>query len=298
VQWTRENDMRGGRYRPAYVHTMKAGIDKDGKITAWSNHIVGQSIMSGTLFEGMAVKNGVDFTSVEGAANVPYDIPNVAVGLSTMQAGVPVLWWRAVGSTHTAYAVETFLDEVAEAAGKDPVVLRLELLQKHPRHTAALKLVAEKAGWGTPPAAGRFRGVAVAESFGSVVAQIAEISIPSPGQIKVERVVCAVDCGTAINPDQVVAQMEGGIGFGLSSILGEEITLTAGAVDQGNYDSYTPLRIAQMPKVEVHIVASEAPPTGAGEPGVPPAGPALANAVYQATKKRIRMLPFSKGFTA
>lgn len=298
VQWTRENDMRGGRYRPAYVHAMKAGLDKEGRIVAWSNHIVGQSIMSGTLFEGMAVKNGIDFTSVEGAANIPYAIPNLNVGLSTMQAGVPVLWWRAVGSTHTAYAVEAFLDEVAEAAGKDPVALRLELLEKHPRHTAALKLAAEKAGWGTAPAAGRFRGVAVAESFNTVVAQVAEISIPGPGQIKVERVVCAVDCGTAINPDQVVAQMQGGIGFGLSSILGEEITLTSGVVDQGNYDSYTPLRIEQMPQVEVHTVPSEAAPTGAGEPGVPPIGPALANAVYQATKKRIRILPFSKGYTA
>ena len=298
VQWTRENDMRGGRYRPAYVHAMKAGLDKEGRIVAWSNHIVGQSIMSGTLFEGMAVKNGIDFTSVEGAANIPYAIPNLNVGLSTMQAGVPVLWWRAVGSTHTAYAVEAFLDEVAEAAGKDPVALRLELLEKHPRHAATLKLAAEKAGWGTAPAAGRFRGVAVAESFNTVVAQVAEISIPGPGQIKVERVVCAVDCGTAINPDQVVAQMQGGIGFGLSSILGEEITLTSGVVDQGNYDSYTPLRIEQMPQVEVHIVPSEAAPTGAGEPGVPPIGPALANAVYQATKKRIRTLPFSKGYTA
>ena len=298
VQWTRENDMRGGRYRPAYVHAMKAGLDKEGRIVAWSNHIVGQSIMSGTLFEGMAVKNGIDFTSVEGAANIPYAIPNLNVGLSTMQAGVPVLWWRAVGSTHTAYAVEAFLDEVAEVAGKDPVALRLELLEKHPRHTATLKLAAEKAGWGTAPAAGRFRGVAVAESFNTVVAQVAEISIPGPGQIKVERVVCAVDCGTAINPDQVVAQMQGGIGFGLSSILGEEITLTSGVVDQGNYDSYTPLRIEQMPTVEVHILPSEAAPTGAGEPGVPPIGPALANAVYQATKKRIRTLPFSKGYTA
>ena len=298
VQWTRENDMRGGRYRPAYVHAMKAGLDKEGRIVAWSNHIVGQSIMSGTLFEGMAVKNGIDFTSVEGAANIPYAIPNLNVGLSTMQAGVPVLWWRAVGSTHTAYAVEAFLDEVAEAAGKDPVALRLELLERHPRHAATLRLAAEKAGWGTAPAAGRFRGVAVAESFNTVVAQVAEISIPGPGQIKVERVVCAVDCGTAINPDQVVAQMQGGIGFGLSSILGEEITLTAGVVDQGNYDSYTPLRIEQMPQVEVHIVPSEVAPTGAGEPGVPPIGPALANAVYQATKKRIRTLPFSKGYTA
>jgi isoquinoline 1-oxidoreductase beta subunit len=298
VQWTRDNDMKGGRYRPAYVHAMKAGLDAEGNIVAWSNHVVGQSIMSGTLFEGMAVQNGIDFTSVEGAANIPYAIPNLAVGLSTMQAGVPVLWWRAVGSTHTAYAVEAFLDEVAEAAGKDPVALRLELLKNHPRHLAALKLAAEKAGWGSAPAQGRFRGIAVAESFNTVVAQIAEVSIPAEGQIKVEKVVCAVDCGTAINPDQVVAQMEGGIGFGLSSILGEEITLEAGEVQQANYDSYTPLRIDQMPVVEVHIVPSDAPPTGAGEPGVPPIGPAVANAVYQATKKRVRVLPFSKGLSA
>ncbi len=298
VQWTRDNDMKGGRYRPAYVHAMKAGLDKDGNVIAWQNHIVGQSIMSGTLFEGMAVKNGIDFTSVEGAANLPYAIPNLSVGLSTMQAGVPVLWWRAVGSTHTAYAVEAFLDEVAEASGKDPVALRLELLKNHPRHLAALKLAAEKAGWGSAPAEGRFRGIAVAESFSSVVAQVAEVSIPAPGQVKVERVVCAVDCGTAINPDQVKAQMEGGIGFGLSSILAEEITLEGGEVQQANYDSYTPLRIDQMPQVEVHIVPSDAPPTGAGEPGVPPIGPAVANAVYQATKKRVRVLPFAKGLTA
>ncbi len=298
VQWTRDNDMKGGRYRPAYVHAMKAGLDAQGNVVAWANHIVGQSIMSGTLFEGMAVKNGIDFTSVEGAANLPYAIPNLSVGLSTMQAGVPVLWWRAVGSTHTAYAVEAFLDEVAEAAGKDPVALRLELLKNHPRHVAALTLAAEKAGWGSAPAAGRFRGVAVAESFSTVVAQVAEVSIPAPGQVKVERVVCAVDCGTAINPDQVVAQMQGGIGFGLSSILGEAITLEGGEVQQANYDTYTPLRIEQMPEVEVHIVPSDAPPTGAGEPGVPPIGPAVANAVYQATKKRVRVLPFSKGLSA
>jgi isoquinoline 1-oxidoreductase subunit beta len=298
VQWTRDNDMKGGRYRPAYVHAMKAALDANGNVTAWSNHIVGQSIMSGTAFEGMAVQNGIDFTSVEGAANIPYAIPNPHVGLSTMQTGVPVLWWRAVGSTHTAYAVEAFIDEVAEAAGKDPVTFRLELLKDHPRHLAALKLAADKAGWGTAPAAGRFRGVAVAEAFSTVVAQVAEITIPAPGQIKVERVVCAVDCGTAINPDQVVAQMQGGIGFGLSSILGEEITLTNGEVDQANYDTYTPLRIDQMPVIEVHIVPSDAPPTGAGEPGVPPIGPAVANAVYQATKKRVRMLPFAKGYTA
>jgi isoquinoline 1-oxidoreductase beta subunit len=203
-----------------------------------------------------------------------------------------------VGSTHTAYAVEAFLDEVAEAAGKDPVAFRLELLKDHPRHLAALKLAAEKAGWGTEPAKGRFRGVAVAESFNTVVAQVAEVSIPSAGQIRVEKVVCAVDCGTAINPDQVKAQMQGGIGFGLSSILGEAITLEGGEVQQANYDTYTPLRIDQMPDVEVHIVASDAPPTGAGEPGVPPVGPAVANAVYHATKKRVRVLPFAKGLSA
>ncbi len=297
VQWTRDNDMKGGRYRPAYVHAMKAGLDKDGNITAWQNHIVGQSIATGTIFEGMIVRNGIDFTSVEGAANLPYAIANLNVGLSTMQAGVPVLWWRAVGSTHTAYAVEAFLDEVAEAAGKDPVALRLELLKDHPRHVAALKLAAEKAGWDNAPAQGRFRGVAVAESFSTVVAQVVEVSIPSPGEIKVEKVVCAVDCGTVINPDQVKAQMEGGIGFGLSSILAEEITLDGGEVQQANYDSYTPLRIEQMPVVEVHIVPSEAAPTGAGEPGVPPLGPALANSVFQATGKRVRVLPFAKGLS-
>lgn len=298
VQWTRDNDMKGGRYRPAYVHAMKAGLDPQGNVVAWENHIAGQSIMSGTLFEGMAVKNGIDFTSVEGAANLPYAIPNLKVGLSTMPAGVPVLWWRAVGSTHTAYAVEAFLDEVAEAAGKDPVALRLELLKDHPRHLAALKLAAEEAGWGTAPAKGRFRGVAVAESFNTVVAQVAEVSIPSAGQVRVEKVVCAVDCGMAVNPDQVKAQMQGGIGFGLSSILGEAITLEGGEVQQANYDTYTPLRIGQMPEVEVHIVPSDAPPTGAGEPGVPPIGPAVANAVYQATKKRVRVLPFAKGLSA
>jgi isoquinoline 1-oxidoreductase subunit beta len=298
VQWTRENDMRGGRYRPAYVHSMKAGLDGEGNLIAWANHIVGQSILSGTQFEDMMVKNGIDFTSVEGAANLPYAIPNLGVGLTTMTTGVPVLWWRAVGSTHTAYAVEAFLDEVAEVAGKDPVEFRLGLLKDHPRHGAALKLASEKAGWGTAPAAGRFRGVAVAESFNTVVAQVVEISIPSPGSVKVEKVICVVDCGTAINPDQVVAQMEGGIGFGLSSTLAEEITLTSGVVDQGNYDTYAPLRIDQMPLIEVHILPSENPPTGAGEPGVPPIGPALANAVYQATKIRVRTLPFAKGLTA
>jgi isoquinoline 1-oxidoreductase beta subunit len=293
VQWTREDDTRGGRYRPMYVHKLKAGLDADGRLVAWHNHIVGQSIMQGSPFEAL-IQHGIDITSVEGSSNLPYAIPNLRVDLTTTQAGVPVLWWRAVGSTHTAYAVEAFLDEVAEAVGQDPVQFRLDLLAEHPRHAAVLKLAAEKAGWGEPAPEGRFRGVAVAESFSTYVAQIAEISLDDAGGIKVERVVCAVDCGTAINPDQIAAQMEGGIGFGLGAILKSELTLTEGAVDQGNYDEYEVLRIEEMPHVEVHIVPSDAPPTGVGEPGVPPIGPAVANAVYAATKKRIRALPFSK----
>ncbi len=297
VQWTRDNDMKGGRYRPAYVHRVKAGLDKDGKLIAWNNHIVGQSIMAASPFESM-ITNGIDITSVEGASNIPYAIPNVKVELSTMKTGVPVLWWRAVGSTHTAYAVETFIDELAEAAKQDPIEFRLAMLEKHPRHQAVLKLAAEKAGWGTPLGEGKHRGIALAESFSTIVAQVVEISMPKGSELKVERVVTAVDCGTVINPDQVRAQIEGAVGFGLGAILQEELTLTKGAVDQANYDSYTPLRINQMPKVEVHWIASDANPTGIGEPGVPPVGPALANAIYQATKKRLRVLPMSKGLSA
>lgn len=296
VQWTREDDTRAGRYRPAYVHRLKAGINASGKLVAWSDHIVGQSIVAKTAWDGM-VQNGVDPTSVEGANNLPYPIQNQTVGLTTTDVRVPVLWWRSVGSTHTAFAAEAFLDEVAEAAGQDPLEFRLSMLEPGSRYATVLKLAAEKAEWQKPLPEGRFRGVAVAESFGSVVAQIAEVSIEGEG-IKVERVVAAVDCGLAINPDQVRAQVEGGIGFGLSAILGEEITLTEGQVDQGNYDMYTPLRIDAMPKVEVHILASANPPSGIGEPGVPPIGPAVANAAFKALGKRIRVLPFAKSLNA
>jgi len=293
VQWTRDNDMRGGRYRPAYVHAMKASLDKDGKLIALYDHIVGQSIMDGGPF-AMMIKDGVDPTSVEGAANMPYAIPNLKIDLTTVAAKIPVLWWRSVGSTHTAYAVETFIDELAAAAKRDPVDFRLAMLDKHPRHAAVLKLAAEKAGWGTPLPPGRFRGVALHESFSTFVAQVVEITVKNGADFSVDRVVCAVDCGTAINPDQVRAQMEGGIGFGLGAILQEELTLTHGVVDQQNYDTYTPLRINQMPKVEVHIVASNEPPTGVGEPGVPPIGPAVGNALRAATGKAVRQLPILK----
>lgn len=291
--WTREDDMKGGRYRPMYLHRLEAGLDAEGRIVGWRHRIVGQSILRGTPFEGFLVQNGVDATSVEGASNLPYAIPDLVVDLHSPDVGVPVLWWRAVGSTHTAYATEAFIDELAEAAGQDPLAFRLAMLEGHPRHRAVLELAAERAGWATPPPEGRARGIAVAESFGSYVAQVAEVSVEG-GTVRVHRVVCAVDCGVAVNPDVIKAQMEGGIGFGLGAILKGQITLDAGRVEQGNFDGYPVLTIDEMPAVEVHIVASMEPPTGVGEPGVPPIGPAVANAVAAATGKRIRVLPFSR----
>jgi isoquinoline 1-oxidoreductase beta subunit len=292
VQWTREDDMKGGRYRPAYVHKVRAGLDAEGRLVAWDHHVVGQSIMAGGPFEAM-IQGGIDPTSVEGALYLPYAIPNRRVGLTTTDVRVPVLWWRAVGSTHTAYVVETFLDELAESAGADPLEFRLAMMAESPRHSGVLRLAAEKAGWGGPLPEGRARGIAMAESFQTYVAQVAEVSIVD-GAVRVHKVVCAVDCGVPINPDNIRAQMEGGIGFGLGAILAEELTLTAGAVDQANYDAYTPLRIEGMPEVEVHIVPSTERPTGVGEPGVPPIGPAVANAIYALTGRRIRSLPIAK----
>jgi len=294
LQWTREDDMRGGRYRPLVVHRVRVGLGADGAIAGWHQHVVGQSILIGTPFEAMLVKDGVDATSVEGASDLPYDIPDLHVETTNTRSGVPVLWWRSVGHTHTAYVVETMLDEIAAAGGTDPLVLRRRLLRDRARHRAVLDLAAEKAGWGTPLPPGRARGIAVHESFHTVVAQVAEITMDGGGGFRVDRVVCAVDCGVAVNPDQVRSQMEGGIGFGLGAVLREEVILEGGRVVPGNYDAYLPLRIAEMPRIEVHIVPSQAKPTGAGEPGVPPIGPAVANALAAATGKRMRTLPFAK----
>jgi len=296
--WTREDDMRAGFYRPMYVHAMRAAVDADGKIAGWHHRIVGQSILAGTAFESMMVKDGIDLTSVEGASTLPYDFAHMTVELHTTDAGVPVLWWRSVGSSHTAFSTETFFDELASLAGKDPVAMRRDLLAKHPRHLAALNLAAEKAGWSQPLAAGkadekRGRGIAVHESFGTVVAQVAEVTVDKDNKFKVDRVVCAVDCGLAVNPDNVRSQMEGGIGFGLTAALYGKITLKDGAVEQSNFHDYPLVRINEMPAVEVHIVPSTAKPTGVGEPGVPPIAPAVANALAQATGKRFRSLPLS-----
>jgi isoquinoline 1-oxidoreductase beta subunit len=292
--WTREDDIRSGPYRPLYVHRLRAGLDSSGRIVGWEHRIVGQSLLKGTFFEPMAVKDGIDGTSVEGAANLPYAIPNLTVELHTTDVGVPVLWWRSVGSTHTGFSTEAFLDDLAHAAGRDPVEIRRELLQHHPRHLRTLNLAAEKAGWGSPLPKGRARGVAVHESFNSVVAQIADVSLNRDGTPRIERVVCAVDCGTAINPDVIRAQMEGGIGYGLGAALWSEITLVDGRVQQSNFNDYRGLRIEQMPAVEVHIVPSQEKPTGVGEPGVPPIAPAVANALFHLTGKRVRRLPFAR----
>lgn len=292
VVWTREDDMTGGRYRPMYFHKMQAGIDGAGKLVAWQHRIVGQSIMSDGPFAGF-IQNGVDPTSVEGASTLPYAVPNIHVDLVTTKVGVPVLWWRSVGSTHTAYSTEVLIDEVAQAAGQDPIDFRLAMLGDKPRHKAVLEKVKEASGWGQAMEKGKGRGVAVAESFGSYVAQVVDVSVNN-GAIKVERVICAVDCGTAVNPDVIKAQMEGGIGYGLSAILKGEITLKDGVVEQTNFDGYEVLHLDEMPEVEVHILPSKEGPTGVGEPGVPPIGPAVANAVFAATGKRIRLLPMSK----
>jgi isoquinoline 1-oxidoreductase beta subunit len=291
VVWTREDDLKGGWYRPMWHDRFVAGLDASGNPVVWTHTIVGQSIMQGTLFEAYGIKDGVDAASVEGAADLLYGIPNLQVDLHTPKIGVPVQWWRSVGHSHTGFSVEAFLDEVAHAGGKDPYELRRTLLAKQPRMRAVLELAAQKANWGSKLPAGVGRGIATHFSFDSYVAQVVEASVEKNGAVRVHRVVCAVDCGTVINPDTVKAQMEGGIIFGLTAALKTEITLKDGRVQQDNFHDYQMLRIFESPEIEVHIVPSSENPTGVGEPGVPPVAPALANAIFAVTGKRIRRLP-------
>jgi len=280
--WTREDDLRGGFYRPMYVHRLKGGIDKDGRIVGWSQTIVGQSIMG---------KADLDETSVEGASNLPYAIPNLRVQAHNEQLVVPPLWWRSVGHTHTGFAVETFVDELLQMAGKDPVEGRLALIADE-RFSGVLKRAAEMAKWGSGVPEGRERGVAVVKSFGTYVAQIVELSRNEDGTPRVHAVWCATDCGVAINPNVIKAQMEGGIGYGLGAVLFDEITLgDGGKIVQSNFHDYRSLRINEMPHVEVSVIASTEPPTGVGEPGVPPVGPAVANAWRKLTGEAVRRLP-------
>ncbi|MEM9575663.1 MAG: molybdopterin cofactor-binding domain-containing protein [Pseudomonadota bacterium] len=282
--WSREDDMRGGYYRPAFGHKVRVGLSDEGNIVAWDHRIAGQSIMKGTAFEAFSVRDGVDHSSVEGVADTPYDIPGFHVGLTDTKKATSTLWWRSVGHTHTAYAMEVMMDMAARAAGRDPVEFRLAHLgdtKDQQRKAAVLKLAAEKANWGNPPA-GRTQGIAVHKSFGSFVAEVIEISGGGEDDVRIEKVTCAVDCGIAVNPDVINAQIEGGVGYGLGAAMRDEITLTGGVVDQFNFPDYEPLRIGDIGAIETHIIPSAEPPTGIGEPGTPPAAPALANAIAAA----------------
>jgi len=293
--WTREDDIRGGYYRPLFLYRLRGGI-REGKIVAWANTIVGQSFLKGTAIESWVFKNGVDATMVEGASELPYEVADFRCDVHIAQVGVPVLSWRSVGHTHTGYAVECFVDELLQAAGQDPVAGRLAMMGKASREAGALRAVAELARWKGPgPVNGRARGVAVVESFGSFVAQIAEVSVDGGDGPRVHKVWCAVDCGVAVNPDIIRAQMEGGIGYGLSHALYAEIPLEEGRPVPGNFDTYRSLRIHEMPEVEVTVVRSTEKPTGVGEPGVPPIGPAVANALARLGPGRPRRLPMVRG---
>jgi isoquinoline 1-oxidoreductase beta subunit len=291
--WTREDDIRGGYYRPMYVHKVDVGLDGQGGIAAWNHAIAGPSIIGGTAFEPMMVKDGVDPTSVEGVADTPYAIPNLNVTLHTVKTGVPVLWWRSVGHSHSAFVMETLVDEVAKELGKDPVQLRRELLKDKPRVLNVLDVAVAKSGWGSAPAQGRARGIAVHESFGSVCAQVAEVSLED-GAPRVHRVVAVFDCGLVVNPMGVEAQVQSAIAYGLGAALYSAITLADGKVQQSNFHDYRVLRLAEMPVVEVHLTGGGDKPTGVGEPATPPIAPAVANALFALTGKRARKLPLSE----
>ncbi|PVB61467.1 xanthine dehydrogenase family protein molybdopterin-binding subunit [Labrenzia sp. 011] len=294
IVWTREDDMTGGYYRPMSAHRIRVGLDAAGNVTAFQYNIAAKSIVKGTAFEAVLMKDGVDHSMTEGAHDTSYAFPLMNMDLAYQETQVPVLWWRSVGHTHTAYVMETMIDRLAKEAGKDPVAYRLELIRDDPRKAHVLRLAAEKAGWDQPLPDGRYRGVAVHKSFGSYVAEVAEISFRDDGTVKVEKVTAAVDCGTPVNPDNIVAQVEGGIGYGLGAVLRNQVTLVDGVVEETNFDTYEPLRMSDMPEVEVHIVASNEPPTGIGEPGTPPIGPAVANAIASAKGEWITSLPLSK----
>lgn len=290
--WSREDDIKGGYYRPSHVHRADIGLDAQGNIVAWDHAIVGQSIMAGTPFEAFMVKNGVDGTMIEGMGE-PYDIP-LNLTAHTAKANVPVLWWRSVGSTHTAFVMETLIDEAAHAAGQDPVAYRKKLIDaKHTRHHAALDLAVAKSGYGKAKLPkGHVHGVAVHESFNTVIAYVVEASMKD-GAPKLHKVTAGVHCNLAVNPLTIEAQIQGAALMGLGTTLpGAAITLKDGVVEQQNFSDYVVPRMNEMPQIDVHIVPSQDAPTGMGEPGLPPLAPAFANAVFKLTGKRLRKLPF------
>jgi isoquinoline 1-oxidoreductase beta subunit len=288
VIWSREDDIRHDFYRPATYNVFRAALDARGIPVAWMHRIVAPSIRAQ---RGGALRDGIDPSMVEGAANLPYAIPNLQVEYIHKDLGIPVGFWRSVGASQNAFITESFMDELAAVAARDPFEFRRDLLSKAPRHRGVLELAAEKADWGKPLPAGRHRGIAVAFSYGSYAAEVAEVSIAKDGKVRVHRVVCAIDCGLFVNPDTVKAQVEGSIVWGLTAALYGAITIDRGRVQQSNFHDYPMLRINEMPAVEVHIVSSKAPSGGVGEPGVPPLAPAVTNAIFAGTGKRIRKLP-------
>jgi isoquinoline 1-oxidoreductase beta subunit len=291
VIWTREEDMAGGWYRPAFLHAIEGGIDSSGNAVSWRSRLVGQSIMAGTLFAAVMMK-GKDYdpASVEGVDDLPYEIPNLAVESHQAEIKVPVQWLRSVGHSHTAFATECFVDELAGLAQKDPYQFRRALLQKHPRHLGVLDLAAQKAGWGKPMPKGMGRGIAVHFAFESYSAHVAEVSVED-GNVRVHRMVCAIDCGQYVNPGIIAAQTEGGAIFGASAALFQELTFENGRLQQTNFNTFPVMRMNECPQIETHIVDNHEKSGGIGEPGVPCAAPAIANAIFAATGKRIRKLP-------
>ncbi|HSA78491.1 MAG TPA: molybdopterin cofactor-binding domain-containing protein, partial [Nitrospirota bacterium] len=288
--WKREEDLQNDFYRPANCCKITGALDRSGNLTAWSHTIVCPSIFSRVFPQSM--KNGIDKAAVEGLENMEYEVPNITVEYVRLDTPVPVGFWRSVGSSHNAFTVESFADELAHAAGKDPLEFRLGLLKKHPRAQRVLQVAAEKAGWGKTLTKGQARGIAYHLSFGSYVAEVAEVSVSKKdGTIKVHKVTCAVDCGSTVNPGIVSAQMMGGLTMGLSAALKEKIDFDKGGVKSENFSDYELLRISEAPEVDVHIVKSGEKLGGIGEPGLPPVAPAVANAVFTATGARIRQLP-------
>ena len=290
VVWTREDDTRHDFYRPANLHRLHAVLDRDGKLQAWAHQIVGPSIFSRVFPQ--YVKDGVDDSSVQGAIKLPYAMPNAQTRYVLCNTPVPVGFWRSVGHSITAFTVESFIDELAHAAGADPYRFRRDLLvHGDQRALATLDVAAREAGWGKPLPQGHFHGIAMHHSFGSYVTEVAEVSVDAKGQVRVHRVTCAVDCGQVVNPDIVTAQIQSAVVYGLTAALYDRIDLRQGGVVQGNFDKYRMLRIDSAPRVDVHILPSGQAPGGLGEPGTPPIAPAVANAVFAATGKRLRELP-------
>jgi isoquinoline 1-oxidoreductase subunit beta len=291
VVWTREEDIQHDLYRPYWFDRISAGLDKDGKVIAWHNRYAGSSVIARWLPPGF--KDGLDPDSTEGAIDLVYDMPNFHVEYTRVEPpGIPTGFWRSVGPSHNVFVVESFVDELAAAAKQDPVAFRQAMLGKNPRAKAVLDLVAEKSGWGSPLPKGRGRGVSLQFAFGSWQAQVAEVEVsPKDGTVRVHRVTCAMDCGTVVNPNTVQAQLQSGIMFGTTAALYGEITLKGGRVEQTNFDTYQILRINEAPTVDVHLVASTEPPGGMGETGTSAVVPAIANAIFAATGKRLRKMP-------